>query len=593
MAKSDYTIENIYQKGYSSFKPVGTNTYFKTGSFGITTDPRSANILQEVSTKLSSGAKHIEIEAISSETFDSIPKQQMEEVRRLSKLTGIDISMHGPVIDTTGITQQGFSELNREDAERRITQILQRTKDLAKDQPIIVNFHSAEGIPGSEFVSKRTEEGERKYKRMIAVDRETGKLAPLEKEERFYPGGKIIPGKGELKGVPENPQQRLQIMNHSEWDNALSQLFFNKERADEILETNKMKFEPFLKEFNEGKIDRRTITPEQQNVLRKLEDAKVYIDDLHKQANSLFSKAYEYGSTEQREALLQISQHFGEELKKDKDIFGQSRAIHDLLLTLRNPGLAPEMHVPIEQFAVEQSSKTYGNAAFEAYKKMKDKTPTLVIENPPAGFALSTGEDLKNLVEASRKQFVKKAVEEKKMGESEAKKVAAKIIGATLDVGHMNMLRKYGYTEEEIVKEAERIAPLIKHVHLSDNFGFEHTELPMGMGNVPMKDIMEKLGKKGFDAKKIIEAGQWWQHFKTSPLQPTLEGLGSPIYAKGVAPYWNQVPGFYQDFRGGYGLMLPQTNYEMFGAGFSQLPTELGGQRPGAQGSRMSGKQME
>ena len=44
---------------------------------------------------------------------------------------------------------------------------------------------------------------------------------------------------------------------------------------------------------------------------------------------------------------------------------------------------------------------------------------------------------------------------------------------------------------------------------------------------------------------------------------------------------------------GGYGMMLPQGNYQMFGAGFSQLPTELGGQQPGAQGSRMSGHGME
>ena len=44
---------------------------------------------------------------------------------------------------------------------------------------------------------------------------------------------------------------------------------------------------------------------------------------------------------------------------------------------------------------------------------------------------------------------------------------------------------------------------------------------------------------------------------------------------------------------GGYGLMLPQINYETFGAGFSRLPSELGGSRQGAEGSRMSGRGME
>ncbi len=178
------------------------------------------------------------------------------------------------------------------------------------------------------------------------------------------------------------------------------------------------------------------------------------------------------------------------------------------------------------------------------------------------------------------------------MSKGEAQRVAEKLIGATWDVGHINMLRKHGFEEKHIIQETEKIAPFVKHVHLSDNFGMEHTELPMGMGNVPMKEIMEKLGKKGFEAKKIIEAGQWWQHMQTSPFQATVEGLGSPMFTTG-GPYWNQGTQLQQGYLGGYGMMLPQINYETFGAGFSQLPIELGGQRGGNTGSRMSGKPME
>jgi hypothetical protein len=116
----------------------------------------------------------------------------------------------------------------------------------------------------------------------------------------------------------------------------------------------------------------------------------------------------------------------------------------------------------------------------------------------------------------------------------------------------------------------------------------------MGMGNVPIKEIFDKLGKEGFDATKIIEAGNWWQHFKTPPVKETMEALGSPIYSMDMAPYWNQSQGLQQGYMGGLeGQWLPQINYETFGGGFSQLPTELGGQRAGAQGSRMSGRGME
>src|SRR4030042_1635879 len=369
-------------------------------------------------------------------------------------------------------------------------------------------------------------------------------MVPLQEEKRFYPGG---PSGGEIE--------------------------------------------------NKGKIRFEDLTQTQQNAYIKMEDAKNYLSEITKNANNIFSKAYKYGNEEQKEKLKELSEIYAKDLQSinKTDILGESRAMHRLLNELQSPqnNLAPEMFVPIEKFAVEQSSKTFGNAAFNAYKKFGEKSPILSIENPPAGFALSTGEDLKNLVEESRKQFVKKAVSEG-ISEGKAEDAAQKLIGATWDVGHINMLRKQGLSEKDIIKETEKIAPLVKHVHLSDNFGFEHTELPMGMGNVPIKEILEKLGKEGFDAKKIIEAGSWWQHQRTAPFKETLEAFGSPIYSMQMAPYWNQNIEFHQSYYAGLaGQWLPQTNYETFGSGFSRMPMELGGQAQGAQGSRMSGKPKE
>ena len=66
-----------YQGGYSSLKPnygenfVGYRT--DVNKLGVSTDPRTANIIQEVSTKLAPGQKHIELSMISSDLIDSIP----------------------------------------------------------------------------------------------------------------------------------------------------------------------------------------------------------------------------------------------------------------------------------------------------------------------------------------------------------------------------------------------------------------------------------------------------------------------------------------------------------------------------------------
>ncbi len=116
--RKGYTISNIYQGGYSTLNPPaskymsdGLNASMSTGSFGMTTDPRTANILKEVSGKLSMGVKNIEIEGVTERVFDAIPKEQFKEVNRLAKLTGIDVSLHGPVIDVAGYSNQRFNEI--------------------------------------------------------------------------------------------------------------------------------------------------------------------------------------------------------------------------------------------------------------------------------------------------------------------------------------------------------------------------------------------------------------------------------------------------------------------------------------------------
>ena len=585
-----YKIPDIYQGGYSSFD--SSNNYITAGTMGMTTDPRVANILQEVSTKLSSGVKQIEISAVSPEVFDSMPKQHLKEVNRLSKLTGIDVSLHAPVMDVSGIDpRSGFSESERELSERKVTEALLRAKELNPDGNIPVTFHSAEGIPSSQLLPPSERKEEEKHRKLIVVNKETGKMAPLEPEIRY------IPGTEKLEPEKRSTEQRRDTLNKTEWDNSLNQVFFNQERAQEILGKNQVQIQHILEQLTQmekatGKIDPRVFSPSQIQAYNNLKTADNYLQDVRQQANALFSKAYEFGDEHQKEILKAYSEKFRKDIEGPYNPFVHARAMQDLINNMKSQQVAPEMYVPVEEFAVEKSSQTFGNAAFNAYKKFKDKAPTLVIENPPAGFALSTGEDIKNMVKESRKQFVEKAKEEG-MSESQARKEAEKIIGATWDVGHINMLRKYGYSEEEIVKETEKVAPYVKHVHLSDNFGFEHTELPMGMGNVPLKEMMKKLGEKGVKAKKVIEAASWWQHFKTPPFQEVLEAVGSPVYSMKMAPYWNQAAGLQEGYFSGYGQMLPQINYETFGAGFSQLPQELGGQMPGAKGSRMSGTPME
>jgi len=206
--------------------------------------------------------------------------------------------------------------------------------------------------------------------------------------------------------------------------------------------------------------------------------------------------------------------------------------------------------------------------------------------------AFSRAEQLKDLIKESRKKFVKQAVEDG-MEKEEAKDTAKKLIGVTWDVGHINMMRKAGYKEKDVIKETTKIAPVVKHVHLTDNFGFTDSHLGLGMGNVPMKKMMEKIKKEGYDGRAIVEAGNFAAQFKTSPHPFSVQALDAPIYSSGPTSSWGDVSAM-QGSYSFYGSFLPQQHFAMYGAGFSGLPPELGGGKGGAaQGRRFSGTPME
>jgi len=148
-------------------------------------------------------------------------------------------------------------------------------------------------------------------------------------------------------------------------------------------------------------------------------------------------------------------------------------------------------------------------------------------------------------------------------------------------------LRKAGYSEKEILDEAKRIAPFVKHVHLTDNFGYNDTHLPPGMGNVPIQKTLEMLEKHGDmeGVRQIIEAGNFVQNFKESPYPYALEALGSPIYSIGGAPYWAETrKAQAQDYYSvGFGEILPEYHFKQFyGGGWAAVPRELGGEKAGS-----------
>jgi len=583
--KGEYSVNNLYQGGYSALEPgygdVFTGYRVSPSQLGAPTKPDTANQIAQVNMLLNQGIIPIEVGALSPEVFDQIPKQHFKEINRMAKLTGADISVHAPIIEASGIDEHGWNESSRQVAEKQLMEVVDRTAPMNEKGGMSITIHGAGKIPGAEY--QMTPEGKRETS-LYVVNRETGKITTvLSEEEKYYPGKK------EIKSVL-SPRDELEALNETDWDNSLSQLAHHKEDADEIIRKNEAQIMDVLPLLQKKEISLSNLNSSQRMAYGHILNADAYLRDARMALNSMFNKAYKFGTDEDKAKLQDISEKYRKALEKNRTLTGQSEAIQLLMTELRT--VEPQIYAPIEEFALDKSAKTFGNVAFHAYDKYKDKAPTINIENLFPGMAFSHSAELENLIKRSREEFVNAAVK-KGYSKSTAESQADKLIGVTLDVGHLNIARKKGYTEKDILKEVEQIAKYVKHVHLTDNFGYSDSHLPPGMGNVPVKEILERLEKKGYKGKKIVEAGGFAQQFGTSPFPIALEALGSPMFAQGEQPYWNQASGLYQGYSGGFGEMLPQINYETFGAGFSALPVELGGQRPGAKGSRMSGKPME
>jgi hypothetical protein len=599
MADGDYGLINgslggIYQGGYSSFSPsygdVFTGYRANVNQLGITTLPNTANMLKEVADKANMGVKNIDLSLINPEIFDQVPKQHLKEINRIAKLAGVEVDVHGPLMEPSGMTQQGFTETNRQAVERQLQEQLERSHEIRPDGNIVVNFHTSNMFPAPEVSKvKDPETGEfvEKTGSVFVVDTESGGVGRIPIKDRTEFG----------KNVESTPESELKAQNEQRWTSQLSQISYYANQARAYL--GELSLPAILADIQ--KQEGKTLDENQKRAISQFNQSISYLNDSYRSMRELYDNAAKHASPEDKKLLKEFTDSIGNKVEfiqgnpnSEESILKKQEIVEDAIDVFNkiNP---PEQIVLLDDFSREKSATTFGNAAFGAFKKFGEKAPIVAIENPPAGFQFARGKDVKDMVEKSRAQFVKKAIMEG-YSKSEAEENAEKLIGATWDVGHINMLRKFGYSEKDIIKETKEVAPLIKHVHLSDNFGYEHTELPMGMGNVPLKKMMEALGKKGKEAKKLIEAGTWWTQFGNQganpPFAASLEGMGSPILSAGGGPYWNQAIGLQQGYFGGYGAMLPSINYQTFGAGFSQLPQELGGQVQQG-GGRMGGTPME
>lgn len=569
------SLEKSYEKTFG--KPLSLK------ELGTVTNAQTANQVDAISKSLSTGLKTIEVNMLAPEIIEAIPKQHLKDIGKMAEMAKANLTVHGLMAEPSGFTQQGWNDLVRKQTEDHMFHSIASAHEISPKENINVTFHSSASLPKAEVIDPKTGD----VLEMYVVNKDSKQIVPLKREEEYLLGRKEAEiGKLTTREVAD----RLKSLNNTQWHDQTFPIVHQMKDADELLMT--------AAAYSQQK------NPElAEDMLKK---GNAIVDNISAHIPTLFDKALKFDKSETAQKALQSYakqwREFNEEMrahlqKEDKSVESNLQmAMKEAQLVKHGAMLLAETHPdfyqPLNEFAIDQSSETFSNLALKSYKEFKGNSPVISIENPPASMALSTGKELRELVDESKKKFVEKAVKGGLMSKGEAEETANKLIGATWDVGHINMLRKYGYEEKHLLAEAEKIKPVLKHMHLSDNFGFEHGELPMGMGNVPIAKMLKTLGKEGESAKKIIEAASWMQHHSMqgaiNPIKPTLELAGNPIYASQGGPTWSQYSNVAAPYFAGYGTILPEQHFSLYGSGFATLPAELGGQMQGRQ-SRFAG----
>jgi len=629
MGYSGESFESFYQgevsslnPNYGSFNNENTNyldqggARMGAGGIGFPGSAMTANQLGETVNALKQGIKAFEVSLVVPETEQSIPHQHFAEMRALMKLSGVKPSVHGPLVDAAGFGEKGWGgRYAREDNERRMFDAIEKAHELDPNGNVPIVFHSTNGTPGAEYIPG--EEGEDRFKEVAlgVINRDTGQITQAKEhrtyymstsEEDFKRGEEDI----EKGGTLMTAQGSVENQNAVEWDEKLKGIVADKGKVDRSLGSLWQKAEALklanLNLDNEENIKQyEQIIRENPLVKNEMVKSQILLENSNLSFRALFDKAYKYGTDEQREKLKELADEWKSEESKSREEMREKGANpfrQQIDASTRQDNFfakfsritsekAPELYQNVEKFAMDKAAETFGNLAAKSYDEYGGNAPIIAIENMFQGMAFSKADDLKELVDKSRKNFREYLVEEKGLSEKEAKKVAEKHLGVTWDVGHVNVIKKKGFTDEDIVSETAKIAPMVKHVHLTDNFGYSDSHLAPGMGNVPFKKILEELEKTGRlkEMRKIVESANFVKEFKKSPHPWTLSAFGSPIYGAKMGPYWNQAMDTMGSYFGGYGTTNPEQHHTMYGAGFTTMPVELGGQMPSATRSRFGG----
>lgn len=617
---------------YMQLGPKESEVLVPFGMLGPSTHP-GQNQLMEMNLDANWGTKNIELSFLFPKIIEQTPDYYYDEMRRLAKLSDVKPSLHAPVVNLAGLQPRSgkYLESQRRSEEIRLKSMIDNAYRVGGANTV-VNVHASEAVYGK--LSYMEEEGKKpeeitEYQGF--VDQDTDQFMAIPRTERWHRGKvrMLEPG----QAIKEEEKSRINKLIDAWGDTAYRQRIYSGElkqmgtkikamgekygkditdkwtgEAGKEQEKALRTHAHFSSLVQNARETEKEIGGEIQRYIKKYHpiirdkfkgDIKKYVESIRKEYGGV--RPYLKQRAEERYSYLKEEdpQEFKRTVREDvKQLEGKFN-----LFGIAYPEDEVKRIIPVTEYEMEKTAKTLSNAAMHGFSRYGGKAPIVSIENPYPFVAFGRAEDLVKLIKKAREEFANKLKKRENMSSVEARKMAHKLIGANIDIGHLNLLKQYGFKDKKLMEEVKKLMPLVKHVHITDNFGYEDSHLVPGWGNAPIKEMLKELEKKGYKGKMILEAGgaeEMWAQTKgvtPHPFSPSLTYTKTPLYE--TQPMGERWTEFTDEFSKMYSPEFPTARspvyegYNIINYGsFSQIPGVFGSHQPGKDRSKFAGSPM-
>lgn len=516
-------------------------------------------------------------------------KTEREEIREMARVNEVELSTHAAanVMGFAGYSEQGFRDEIREKALHEVKRAVDFAADVAEGGPIVVHTGEFPRDVATKYYDEEKKIGLRLYPEeketgiIQFVDEDTGRITALKRDTKVWlekrdEHGNPIPEISHKTGKPTG-QFEYEEVSFKRFEDMEEDLKNNPNHPDYGKHAAQLFLEAYQrKDIEQYSGEERRFYASGKDSLQKAEQY-----EKQKQLYEKFKKVGDFEGVNEELWKMQKGEEMArqgmpreaiESFKKDpskfyEEIAEQYKDNYDYYKDasmgygkrVREMQSSLEKLQPIEDYALKKTADSVSQAAMYAYeveKKKKLKEPLFIA--PENVFQEQYGghpEELKEIIVNSRKAMAQKLMEQKRMSENEAKKVAKDHIKATFDIGHAHNWRKYftgsdkeyhKWLQGQVKKLAEE--GIIGHAHISDNFGYYDEHVIPGEGTAPIKEFIAELNRKGkFKGKMVVEPGG-----QPDPNRPfdVMKGMwrtaGSPMYRiDSTSQSWTDIENSY------------------------------------------------